>query len=345
MEHPAHGHDPHKNTNTEVTNNSAAPVPISATTSPSPVPPTHISTNSPQPITTATGTVASKYESNPFKVSITGLLTILKTNPMPAILIGLVLILAMVGLGIAYAILGMAMPTITAFLMIGGMVLVLPVIVGAYSSLAVSSMKGESKKTGEMYNDAFKKIVPIIAAFILIGFVVTLGLILLIIPGIIFAAWFSLTFIAMFDENLGAIDSMKRSKELVSGHVIEMIGAMFAGSVLSGGTSSTGGGLLSPAISLAPMVGRYEQLKDLKASGATKPKVHWLNYLVFIVIAAVIVLIGLITASIFNNIRNLSNKNADPSYQLNNYNYPKPQYDTPTNRSHIDYNSQDYNTQ
>ncbi len=345
MEHPVNGHNPHENTKTEEAKNSAAPVPISAATSPSPVPPTHISANSPQPITSTAGTVSSNYESNPFKVSITGLLTILKTNPMPAILIGLVLILAMVGLGIIFAILSKAMPVVSTVIMLGGLVLVLPVIVGAYSSLAVSSMKGETKKTGEMYNDAFKKIVPIIAAFILIGFVVTIGLILLIIPGIIFAAWFSLTFIAMFDENLGAIDSMKRSKELVSGHVIEMIGAMFAGSVLSGGTSSSGGGLLSPAISLAPMIGRYEQLKDLKARGVTKPKVHWLNYLVFIVIAAVIVLIGLITASIFNSINNLSNKKSDPYYQLNDYNYPRPQYDAPTNRSRYDYNSQDYNTQ
>ncbi len=98
--------------------------------------------------------------------------------------------------------------------------------------------------------------------------------------------------VAFFEENLGPVDALKRSFELTKGHVLELLGALFAGSLLTGGN-----GLLAPAASLAPIVGRYEDLVALKKSGAPKPPIHWWNYVlpILTVVAIVLYIILIIT--------------------------------------------------
>ena len=54
------------------------------------------------------------------------------------------------------------------------------------------------------------------AAAILLGIIIAVGLIALIIPGIILALMFSLTISAIMIENVGAIEGMSRSRALVS---------------------------------------------------------------------------------------------------------------------------------
>jgi hypothetical protein len=55
-----------------------------------------------------------------------------------------------------------------------------------------------------------------LAAAILLGIIIAVGLIALIIPGIILALMFSLTISAIMIENVGAIEGMSRSRALVS---------------------------------------------------------------------------------------------------------------------------------
>ena len=238
-----------------------------------------------------------KYESNPFLVSITGLMTMLKVNPIPSLLLGILLLLIAFGAMFASFIL-VLIPIIGWLAILAVMLAIAPFIIGAYHSLAISSMRGESRKTEEFINDAFKKLWPALGATVLIFLAVVGGLILFIVPGIIFAAWFSLTFFVMFDENLGAVESMKRSKSLVKEHVFEVIGAYLAGGLISGASLGGGAGLLSPILSIAPMAGRYEQLKALKASDAPKPELHWMNILVTgvygLFVAAVVLFYSLI---------------------------------------------------
>lgn len=241
--------------------------------------PTHAASAAPK---TASPAIAKTYESNPFKASISGLVTILKFNPMASILMGLVLILGFFAAYIVILILSAAVPVLGILLGIVAFVLFMPLITGAYTSLAISSVNGQTKTVKEHINVAIQKLGKTLVASILVVLAITGGLILLVVPGIIFGLWFSLTFYAMYDEDLDAIAAMKRSKELVSGHLWEMIGALFAGGLLSGGGFSSGG-LLTQVISMAPLTGRYYQLKALKASGQAKPKVHYLNYLVVVV--------------------------------------------------------------
>ena len=50
----------------------------------------------------------------------------------------------------------------------------------------------------------------------LVGICILVGIILLVIPGIIFAIWLSLTGIVLIYENLGGVEACARSKQLVS---------------------------------------------------------------------------------------------------------------------------------
>lgn len=253
--------------------------------------------------------VNHNYQSNPFLVTITGLIDIIKPNPGASLLVAIacipLIILAIFGM----VIVSKLVPILSILIGLAGFLLFLPFLTGAYSALAVSSMRGEKIKTMEAYKVSVSKIMTTTGVVILSFLIILVGLILFIVPGIIFAAWFSLATLAVFDEDLGAIAAMKRSKELVSGHVMEIIGAVFASSLIGGGSSS-GGGLLTPIIGFAPLVGRYKQLKDLKTSGAPKPPVHWLNYLVVVLVAALFV--------IFVPLVIMSSKNTQD--RLNDYN-------------------------
>jgi hypothetical protein len=267
------------------------------------------------------------YESNPFRVSITGLVTILKTNPMAAILLMLVLALLIIGGYLIVLLMAVIAPILGILLGIAMVVCLMPVLLGSFAALGVSSMKGQTEKTMTFIKQATSKILPLLGAGILTYLIIVLGLLLFVVPGLIFMSWFSLTFFVMFDEGLGAIASMKRSKELAKGHTFEILGALFAGSLLSGGSSSGGGGLLSQAISMGPLIGRYEQLKALKASGAPKPKVHWLNY--FLVLA-----VPVLVAVLFVLIMVSALQSSDSKKSTNDFNstfdssYTSPSYDS-----------------
>jgi len=63
----------------------------------------------------------------------------------------------------------------------------------------------------------------LLASFIL-GIVVALGMILLIVPGIIFALMFAFTPFIVVDRGLGPIEAMKESKRITYGHKWQLLG-------------------------------------------------------------------------------------------------------------------------
>jgi hypothetical protein len=129
----------------------------------------------------------------------------------------------------------------------------------------------------------------VLGVSVLGGLAIIGGLILLIIPGLIFAAWFSLAPYVVLEEDAKPIEALKRSKDLVSGHVIEMWGAF--------GLTSAASVVLSVIPVLGPIVAfvlavlyapataiRYLQLKELKASGKPAPPIDPWNYVVIAVL-------------------------------------------------------------
>ena len=95
------------------------------------------------------------------------------------------------------------------------------------------SYLGRDVTVGEAYRFVLPKLGTIILAAILVGLVVMVGLVLLVVPGIIFSLWYALTTQAIVIEDLKATKGMKRSKALASGNLGKMFGLMFVVGIIT----------------------------------------------------------------------------------------------------------------
>jgi hypothetical protein len=95
-----------------------------------------------------------------------------------------------------------------------------------YSAMVLSIKNGT--KMAESLANGFKKSLSYIFISIMTALAVLGGFLLLIIPGIIFAMWFSFsTFALLFEDKKGTV-AMKRSKDLVSGRFVAIFWRLFA---------------------------------------------------------------------------------------------------------------------
>ena len=161
-----------------------------------------------------------------------------------------------------------------------GVLGLLPVFVVA---MLASARRRRANLTWRMIVDYGPRILGV---GILSALATAIGLVLLVIPGIIVATWLSLAVYVVVDEDAGVIDSLRRSRELVRGHLIEMWGLYGLNSFLS--IIPFLGGLVSIVLSVltlpAPAL-RYLQLKQLEATPEeAKPSTHWANYLVIVLV-------------------------------------------------------------
>ncbi len=105
---------------------------------------------------------------------------------------------------------------ITAFFVLG------------YNSFFLKIARNQDVEVNELWSKTGQFIRAFVATF-LIGLAVGLGIILLIVPGIIFALMFSMTmFIMVDDENISAIDAMKKSAEMMKGHKGDLFGLILS---------------------------------------------------------------------------------------------------------------------
>lgn len=199
--------------------------------------------------------------------------------------------------------------------------------VGAYYVIGAGSAREEQITTKEAYGRAVAKLLPFIGLGIISIILVSISLLLLVVPGIIVIGRIALSPMIMFEENLGPIKAIKRSFRLTKGRVNEMLGALFAAVLFGGGGYS----LLFGALSVAPLVGRYHDLRQLEETGSPKPPTHWLNYTYLIsLLIGVIIFVSLILTTYYgikskaNNTYNGANSstyspyNSSPGTNLNN---------------------------
>ncbi len=104
---------------------------------------------------------------------------------------------------------------------------------GALIESVSESYLGTEITVGQAYRFVWPKFLNLIGAGILVALVVHMGLLLLVVPGIIFALWYALTTPAIVVENLKVIEGMSRSKALASGNLGKILSVGFLVIVIS----------------------------------------------------------------------------------------------------------------
>ncbi len=234
------------------------------------------------------------YISNPFLVMIRGLERLFAINQTSAVWI----LAASVLIGIPYYIfdaLDSDSPhsgTSELVLILIGVTLYIATLIatiflwGATNYIAYKTMLGEKVSFKESLRATKEKFSTILLIGILVFLRIIGGLILFIIPGIRANTRYSLVLMAMFDEKLGANESLTRSKQLSKGHLLEL----YSLNVISDTFSIITYTLRSSALTIS-----YPQLKALEKHSGIKPPVHWTNYLVLVLsILATIFFVGVV---------------------------------------------------
>jgi len=137
-------------------------------------------------------------------------------------------------------------PLFVGFILIS----ILSIVFGLWSQstsyFAVIKM-GEPEK--EVFKIGFKKIGKYLLVTLVLGIIIFFGLILLVIPAIIFGIWYSFTLLLVLDKDIGIGEALKKSKEMVNGKFWKILGrtAIF-------GLFSI---LISIVVSIVPFVGEF----------------------------------------------------------------------------------------
>jgi hypothetical protein len=106
-------------------------------------------------------------------------------------------------------------------------------LTGALTRGAAGSLLGRPVDVKASYSYAFSRLLPLIGLALLVGLVVAGGLILLIIPGIIFAVFLSMAVPAFIVERLGVTASMSRSWNLVKGNWWHTLGVIIVAAIIA----------------------------------------------------------------------------------------------------------------
>lgn len=193
-------------------------------------------------------------------------------------------------------ILGIIVATLIVVVLVGIVLLVSfaiqTFISGMFTYVALQSEKGKKVTFGEAFGAVQKRFWRLLLAQGLASIKIFLWTLLLIIPGIIAALRYALLPYVIMDEpetNKGAKTAHTRVKSLVKGRLVEVLGLLIATNLIP---------IIGRLLQLAGGAAQYRQLSA--SVDGTRPKVHWLNYLVPVVCIALvflfIVLIGILVA-------------------------------------------------
>jgi len=107
-------------------------------------------------------------------------------------------------------------------------------VLGAVTRGGAEATLGRQVDVNSSYRYAFSRLGGLIGLALLIGLVVGIGFILLIIPGIIFLVFLSVSVSAFIIERLGVTDAMSRSWKLVSGQWWHTLGVIVVAAIIAG---------------------------------------------------------------------------------------------------------------
>jgi hypothetical protein len=155
---------------------------------------------------------------------------------------------------------------------------------GMFAYVSLANHTGRSVGFSEAFNAVVKRFWRLFFAQILATLKIIAWTFLFIIPGIIAALRYALLPYVVMDEPIGKkgiVDSHNRTKNLVSGRKFEVFGIMTVSGIIP---------IIGPLIQLTGSAKLYRQLQIFHDNNLQKPKIHWLNYIGLIVLAAFVLL-------------------------------------------------------
>jgi ribosomal protein L40E len=109
-----------------------------------------------------------------------------------------------------------------------------PVAVGSAVKIASEQIERERADLEASIRFAMSKSIQIWAVSIVVGIIVSLGLIALVVPGIILAMMFSLVLPVVMIESLGVLESLGRSRKLVSSRWLKTLALAIVFGIITG---------------------------------------------------------------------------------------------------------------
>ncbi|MHA1583410.1 MAG: zinc-ribbon domain-containing protein [Candidatus Baldrarchaeia archaeon] len=104
--------------------------------------------------------------------------------------------------------------------------------IGIVTQLAADEFLGKETSLKKSVDSALDVVVPLIVGIVIVSVITIIGLILLIIPGIIFLVWFCLTPVVIVLEKSGATEAMSKSKELTKGNWFHVFGVLILTAII-----------------------------------------------------------------------------------------------------------------
>ncbi len=124
---------------------------------------------------------------------------------------------------LAAMVMGIALAGYSVVAMILGFVLILTAVYffsWAYAAVlyALSLPEGQAVRARDAYKQTAQRVWPMVGVSILTSLIVMGGILLLIIPGIIFSVWYGMSRYIVVTEGLSPVESLKRSRAYVDGY-------------------------------------------------------------------------------------------------------------------------------
>lgn len=238
------------------------------------------------------------YESNPFKVTFGGIDKLFKLNQPWGIAIIVIGLLSGFGqfYNSPYSGSGALSSLALLGIVFGGLAFLIAAIVlstlyrGAVAYVALKTMQGEHVGFKDAVMASADRFWTLLGIEAVVFLKVLGGLLLFIVPGVRAALRYNMVFLPVFDKNAKAMEAITDIKSLTKDHILEIFGMSTAAGIVP---------IVGPALGVGGQIVIYPQLRKLKASSASKPPVHWLNYLGFILMAAFVLFALFITSLVF----------------------------------------------
>jgi flagellar biosynthesis protein FlhB len=159
---------------------------------------------------------------------------------------------------------------------------------GMFSYVALKSEDGQAVSFKEAFDEVTKRFWRLFLAQLLADLKILGWYLLLIVPGVIASLRYSLLPYQIMSDpatEKNIKDSHDKTKAVSKGRLIEVFGVSTVSALIP---------VVGSLVGLSGKAALFNQLDHYNQKNIQKPKVHWLNYLGFILLAVLLLFIGLI---------------------------------------------------